>query len=180
MNEMLKNQHNKIQITFGQSITVLEHRFNNKTLSSDLVDNISQMGMHFIFHEAKRGKKTCSDSSKYGCTLRKTYDLACACIISKKMKLDARYVWMKSTVIGKRLQFDDNCVMKDGKANIIIVIEWEIMQDRTSKADNTMKFHIKDQLKKIAYHKITYLKPPSESVKIKGALKKVKLTQDDN
>lgn len=86
---MLQNQHNKIQTTFGWSITVLEHCTKDSTLYSNLVGNVSRAGLNFNFHKAKRAEKTCSDSSKFGCTLRKTYVLPCSCIISKKMKLDA-------------------------------------------------------------------------------------------
>ena len=57
--------------------------------------------MSFIFHEAKRAGKTGSDSSKCGCTFRKTYGLPCACLISKKMKLEKKYAWMKFALIGK-------------------------------------------------------------------------------
>lgn len=32
-----------------------------------------------------------------------------------------------------------------------------------------MKLHIKEKLRKISYPKTTYLKPPLESIKIKGA-----------
>lgn len=70
--------------------------------------------------------------------------------------------------------------MKDGKAGITIMTEWKIIQDRLSKIDDTMKLHIKENLRKISYPEIIYLKPPSESVKIKGAPKKVKPTQEDN
>lgn len=43
-----------------------------------------------------------------------------------------------------------------------------------------MKLQINEQLQKIIYPKTTYLKPPSQPVKTKGAPKKVKPTQDDN
>ena len=36
VNLMIKNQHNEIQITFGRSITVLEHRFKDNILYSQL------------------------------------------------------------------------------------------------------------------------------------------------
>lgn len=55
-----------------------------------------------------------------------------------------------------------------------------MIQDRFLKADDNMTQHIKDQLRKIAYLETTYLKPPSQSVKIKSARKKVKLTHIDN
>src|SRR3954471_1428630 len=43
----------------------------------------------------------------------------------------------------------------------------------------TPKMHIKEQLRKIAFPETTDLKPPSQLVKMKGAPKKSKITQDD-
>ena len=43
-----------------------------------------------------------------------------------------------------------------------------------------MKFHIKEQLRKISYPKTTNLKPPFEPIKTKGAPKKIKQIHDDN
>lgn len=71
-------------------------------------------------------------------------------------------------------------LMKDGKIGIIITTEWAIIQVRFSKADDTMKLHTKEHLRKIAYPETTCLKPSSELVKTKGELKKSKTTQDDN
>lgn len=72
----------------------------------------------------------------------------------------------------KRHWFNDDGVMMDGKAGITIMIEWEIIQYRFSKVDDTMKLHIKEKLRKIAYKKTTNLKPPLKPVKTKDAPKK--------
>lgn len=53
-----------------------------------LVRNVSQAVLNFIFHEVKRADKIGSDSSKYECTLGKTYGLPCACLISKNLNLE--------------------------------------------------------------------------------------------
>lgn len=53
MNHMIQNQHNEIQTIFDQSITILEHRFKDNTLYSQLVGNISQASLNYIFHEDK-------------------------------------------------------------------------------------------------------------------------------
>ena len=84
---MIKNQHNEIQTTFGRSITVLEHRFKDNILYSQLIGNISRAGLNYIFHEAKRAESVGSDSAKCGCTIVKTYGLPCACVIDAKLKL---------------------------------------------------------------------------------------------
>ena len=53
VNQMIQNQHNEIQTSFGRSITILDHRFKDNNLYSQLVGNISRMSLNYIFHEAK-------------------------------------------------------------------------------------------------------------------------------
>lgn len=89
MNQMTQNQHNEIDTLFGCSIIVLEHKFKDNNLYSKLADNISRAGLDYIFHKAKRANNVGSYSSKYGCTLMKTYGLPCTYLISKKVKLDS-------------------------------------------------------------------------------------------
>lgn len=48
-----------------------------------------------------------------------------------------------------------------------------------SKAYDTMKLHIKEQLRKISYPETMNLRPLSNPVKTKGAHKKVKLTYNN-
>lgn len=180
MNQMIQNQHNKIQTSFGRNITMLEHRFKDKKLYSQLPDNISQAELNFIFHEAKQAENVCSDNTKYGCTLRKSYGLPCICLISEKVKLDCMIEMDAIFTHLKRLRFDDDGVMKDDKLNVYILTEWEVIQERFLKAGDNMKHHIKEQLRKIAYPETTDLKPHSQPVKTKGAPKKVKSTQSDN
>lgn len=88
------------------------------------------------------------------------------------MKFDAPTCMDEVYSYWKRLWFDDDGVMMDGKTGITILTEWKIIQYRFSKVDDTMKLHIKEKLRKIAYQKTTYLKPPSKPVKTKYALKK--------
>lgn len=80
----------------------------------------------------------------------------------------------------KRLRFNDDGLMKDGKSNISILTEWELIQERFLKADENMKLHIKEQLRKIVYPETTCLKPLSQPLKTKGAPKKFKPTPSDN
>src|SRR3954467_14475889 len=58
VNQMLQNQHNKIQTSFGRSKTVMEHRYKGQILFSQLIYNISRTGLNFLFHEAKRSETT--------------------------------------------------------------------------------------------------------------------------
>ena len=47
VNEMLQNQHNEIQTTFGRSKTILEHQFKDNTLYTQLVLNHIPDGIEF-------------------------------------------------------------------------------------------------------------------------------------
>ena len=71
-------------------------------------------------------------------------------------------------------------MIKDGKSNISILIEWEVIQEIFLKVDDNMKLHIKEQLRKIENLETTYLKPLSQLVKTNAAPKKVKSSPSDN
>lgn len=159
---------------------MLEHRFKDNIIYSQLVGSISRTTLNFNFHEVKQADKTGSESSKCECTLKKTYGLPRACLISKKMKLEKPICMDEVCIHWKVLCFYDDGVTKDDKSNIFIMTEWKMIQERFMKVDDIIKLHIKEQLRKIACLEITYLKPYSKLVKIKGAPKKVKLIQSDN
>ncbi|XP_058726958.1 uncharacterized protein LOC131598363 [Vicia villosa] len=108
INFMIKNQHNEIQTTFGRSITVLEHRFRDNILYSQLIGNVSRAGLNYIFHGAKQGETVGSNSVKCGCTITRT------------------------------LSFDDDGCVEGEKSNISITSELEAIKERFSKADGTM------------------------------------------
>lgn len=80
----------------------------------------------------------------------------------------------------KKIKFDDDGTMKDGKINISILTEWEVIQETFLKADDNMKLHIKEKLRKVVYPETIYLKLMSQPVKTKGSSKKVKPTPSDN
>jgi len=179
VNQMLENQHNEIQTSFGRSKTVMEHRYKGQILFSQLIYNISRTGLNFLFHEAKRSETTGADSSLCGCTIRTTYGLPCACIISKKKELNSPIRMDEVADHWKKLRFDDFDPPKENDSKITISDELEVIMEKFAKADDTTKMHIKEQLRKIAFPETTDLKPPSQPVKTKGAPKKSKITQDD-
>ncbi|XP_058776823.1 uncharacterized protein LOC131651173 [Vicia villosa] len=143
INHMISNQHNEIQTSFGRSITVLEHRFKNNILYSQLIGNVSRAGLNYIFHEANRGETIGGDTAKCGCTITITYGLPCACAIAKKVRLGEPITMNEITPHWKRLSFDDDgCVEED--LNISIISELEAIQERFSKVDDNMKLYIKE------------------------------------
>src|SRR3954468_10705608 len=179
VNQMLENQHNEIQTSFGRSKTVMEHRHKGQILFSQLIYNISRTGLNFLFHEAKRSETTGTDSSLCGCTIRTTYGVPCACILAKKKKLSSPIRMDEVDDHLKKLRFDDFDPPKENDSKITISDELEVIIEKFAKADDTTKMHIKEQLRKIAFPETTDLKPPSQPVKTKGAPKKSKITQDD-
>ncbi|XP_058756378.1 uncharacterized protein LOC131629606 [Vicia villosa] len=80
----------------------------------------------------------------------------------------------------KRLSFDDDGCIEGEKPNISITSELEAIKERFSKADDNLKLHIEEQLRKIEYPKTIDMKLPSQPVKTKGAPKKLKPTPNDN
>ncbi|XP_058747045.1 uncharacterized protein LOC131620037 [Vicia villosa] len=132
--------------TENVSKAVAEHQFKGKNLCSQLIYNISCAELNFIFHEARRAETTGPDSSKCGCTIRKTYGLPCACILSKKMQLNSPIRMDEVSNHWKKLRFDDYEPAKEGESKITITAELEEIMDKFSKADDTVKLHIKEQL----------------------------------
>src|SRR3954466_5480808 len=179
VNQMLENQHNEIQTSFGRSKTVMEHRFKGQILFSQLIYNISQTGLNFLFHEAKRSETTGPNSSLCGCAIRKTYGLPCACILAKKKNLNSPIRMDEVADHWKKLRFDDFDPPKENDLKITIFDELEVLMEKFSNADDTMKMHIKEQLRKIVFPETTDLKPTSQPVKMKGAPKKPKNPQED-
>ncbi|XP_050908354.1 protein FAR-RED ELONGATED HYPOCOTYL 3-like [Lathyrus oleraceus] len=155
-------------------------KYVESTILDQLVGNISRASLNYIFHEAKRADNVGSDSAKCGYTIVKTYGLSCACVIAKKVKLGDPIKMDEVYTHWKRLRFDDDGVMNDGKSNISNLTKWKVIQERFLKVSDNMKLHIKEQLRKIVYPKTTDMKPPSQPIKTKSALKKMKLTPNDN
>ena len=112
MNQMILNQYNEIQTSFGRSVTVLEHKFKDNLLYSQLVGNISRSTFNFIFYEAKRAFDLGSDTFKCGCTIVKTYGLPCTCVISKKIKVDCPIRMDEVFSHWNKLYFEDDGKMK--------------------------------------------------------------------
>ncbi|XP_050888789.1 uncharacterized protein LOC127093944 [Lathyrus oleraceus] len=107
-NPMIQTQHNEIQTTFGRSITILEQLFKDNILYSRLVGYISRAS---------------SDSVECGCIIVKTYGLPCACVIAKNVKLGHPIRMDEVCTHWKRLRFDGDGCMDDGKSNISILTE---------------------------------------------------------
>ena len=87
--DMLVIQFTAIQTTFGQSVTVLEHRFKDVNLYSGLGGHVSRWALDNIALEESRCRETlCMDKEICGCVQRTSYGLPCACKIAIKILED--------------------------------------------------------------------------------------------
>ncbi|XP_058783408.1 uncharacterized protein LOC131658091 [Vicia villosa] len=124
INHMISNQHNEIQTPFGRSIMVLEHRFKNNIIYSQLIGNVSRAGLNYIFHRENQGETIDGDTAKCGCIITIMHGLPCACAISKKVRLCEPITMNEITPHWKRLSFDDDgCVEEDSNISIISELE---------------------------------------------------------
>lgn len=90
------------------------------------------------------------------------------------MKLDIPILMDEVCTHWKRLGFDDDDdgAMKNGKLNIFIVTEWEVIQERFLKVGENIKFQIKEKLRKILRLKKLFSNsstPKSQKCVFKGA-----------
>ena len=144
-------------MTFGRSITVLEHKFKENMLYSQLVDNISRATLNYIFHKAKRASIVGDDTSKCGCTIVKTYGLPCVCVIAKKMSGNVTIRMDEVSSHWKRLSFDDDGKMKNDKLNISIFTEWEAIQEKPETVDLKPPFQPVETKDYFLIHPILFL-----------------------
>nr|ABN09148.1 Lambda integrase-like, N-terminal [Medicago truncatula] len=87
IHDMLVLQFNAIQTTFGQSITVLEHRFKDVTLYSGLGGHVSKYALDNIALEESRCRRTlCMNKEICGYVQRTSYGLPCAWEIATKIR----------------------------------------------------------------------------------------------
>ena len=84
VHDMLESQYTSIHASFQTSMIMLEHRFKDKVLWSNLVRNVSRKVMHLLADEEERTDKCGTDASKCGCLITVTYKLLCAYSIAKK------------------------------------------------------------------------------------------------
>jgi len=89
IHDMLVLQFTAIQTSFGQSVTVLEHRFKDVTLYSGLGGHVSRYTLDSNALEESRCRGTlCMDKEICGCVQMTSYGLLCACEIATKILED--------------------------------------------------------------------------------------------
>ena len=167
INNLLVLQHNQIKTSFEMSLNVATHSY-NIPLYKGLLGLISKYALVHIAKEFNKVNFVGFDKKKYGCVLRYTHSLPCACEL-------ARYVvgvipLNQVHVMWTRLSFSDLSSSKSS-SELSIKQEWEVISKRFDELDIGGKITMKGKLAEIAYSTMTSLCPPLEKVKTKGSQK---------
>jgi len=151
---MITLQHTEIKASFETSTHVVRHVF-KVTLYKKLLDMISRYVLYQIIVEYERVTYAGIDSYHYGCVMRTTHGLPCACEL-------ARYV-VGSIPLGVihmfwwRISFLDQGLFE---SEVSITEEMETIYKRFEELDICSKVSLNSMC------------PPLENVKTKGAQKK--------
>jgi len=82
MNNMITLQHTKVKASFETSTNVVEHVF-KVTLYERLIDMVFRYALNQIAIEFEWVNYVGIDSSRYGCIMRTTHGIPCACELAR-------------------------------------------------------------------------------------------------
>ncbi|KEH18713.1 hypothetical protein MTR_8g028025 [Medicago truncatula] len=85
-NKMLAIQLSEIGASFGRRLIVLEHRYKDNFLHSELEGCVFVAALCLIFEEAKPSKTLSFSKKDCGCVIKTSYGLPCACILAIKIQ----------------------------------------------------------------------------------------------
>ena len=146
MNNMMTLQHTHIIASFETSTHVVGHVF-KVTLYKKLLDMVSRYTLNEIAVDYEHVPYAGKNPSCYGCVIRSTHDLPCACELSKY-------------VVGSI------------PLEVTITEEMETISKQFEQINVCGKVHLKTKLREIAYLDMNFMCPPPEKVKTKGTSKK--------
>jgi len=171
---MLVLQFTAIQTTFGQSVTILEHRFKNVNLYSELGGHVSRWALDNIaLEESRCREKLCMDKEICGCVQRTSYGLPCAWKISTKILEDKPILLDKIHHHGLRLRMGEESNEDDFSGED----ELKGIQERLNKLPLQMKLEVKEVLLQLAFPETAMMSPPPRKVPTKGAKKKADIAR---
>ena len=174
MHDMLVFQFTAIQTSFGQSVTVLEHRFKDVTLYSGLGGHVSRYVLDNIALEESRCRGTlCMDKEICGCVQRTSYGQPRACEITTKIFEDKPILFDEIQLHWHRLRMGEEC----NEHGFSVDDEWNGIQERLKKVPYQMNLEIKEVLRQLTFTETTMLSPPPRKVPTKGAMKKVDIAR---
>ncbi|CAJ2676004.1 unnamed protein product [Trifolium pratense] len=182
IHDMLVNQHTEIQATFGISLSLQEHRYDDKPMYNLVVYKVSRTALGYIHEEAKRAEEVGMDSKKCGCVLQRTHGLPCACVLATKIRHNRPIRLDEINNHWKKLVFNDREDVEQQVDDYSCLAEWNAIQERLRTVDVPMKIQIREQLRQIAFPQSTSLKPPvvvgkNKGVKRKGACGESSMTR---
>ncbi|KEH18469.1 hypothetical protein MTR_8g020433 [Medicago truncatula] len=157
IHDMLVLQFTAIQTTFGQSITVLEHRFKYVTLYSGLGCHVSRYVLDNIALEESRCRETlCMDKEISGCVQRTSYRLPCACKIATKLLEEKSILLDEIHHHWHRLRMGE----ESNEHGFSVEVELKGIVERLKKLPFQMKLEVKEGLRHLAFFETTMMSPP--------------------
>jgi len=82
VNKVIILQHNEIKASFELSLHVVSHTL-NVTLYKYLIGYVSKYALVHIVEEFLKVQSTGFNSSQFGCVIRRTHGLPCACELAR-------------------------------------------------------------------------------------------------
>ncbi|KAH1249230.1 Protein FAR1-RELATED SEQUENCE 5 [Glycine max] len=165
VNNMITLQHTQIKASFETSTHVIGHVF-QKTLYRRLLGMVSRYVLNQIAAKLERVHYAGKNPSSYGCVVRTTLGLPCACELSKYVggciPLDSIHMFWR------RLSFS-NQGLSEPEVGIKDVIE--TIYQKFEELDVCGKFTLRSKLWEIAHPDQNLICPPPAKVNIKGAPK---------
>ncbi|KEH27473.1 hypothetical protein MTR_5g413325 [Medicago truncatula] len=161
LKKYLDNSFTAIQTTFGQSVSMLEHRFKDVTLYTGLGGHVSRYALDNIALEETRCRETlCMDNDICGCVQRTSYGYHVHAKLLLSSLKRSQFYWMRYTTI-----------------DIGYVWAKKAIVERLKKLPFQMKLEVKEGLRQLAFPEITIMSPPPRKVPTKGAKKKVDIAR---
>lgn len=174
IHNMLLLQHTAIQTAFGQSVTVLEHRFKDVTLYSGLGGHVSRYALDNIAMEESRCRETlCMNKEICGCVQRTSYGLPCACEIATKLLEEKPILLDEIHHHWQRLRMGE----ESNELGFSVDDELKGIVERLKKLPFQMKLEVKEALRQLAFPETTMMSPPPQKATTKGAKKKVDIAR---
>ncbi|KAH1241928.1 PKS-NRPS hybrid synthetase [Glycine max] len=166
INNMITLQHVEIKASFESSMHVVGHLF-KKTLYKRLLGMVSRDALNQITSVVDRLRYLGNNPSSYGCVMRSTHGLPCACELSR---YTAGSIPVESIhIFWRRLCFSDQGLCK---AEVNIKEEIETISKRFDELDVSGKVNLKSKLREIVYPDHNSMCHPPSKVNTKGAPKK--------
>jgi len=142
------------------------------TLYKKLLGMVSRYALNETAAKFERVAYAGKNPSRYGCVMRSTHVLPCACELFKYV---VSFIPLETIhIFWRRLSFSDQGL---SETQVTITEEMETISKRFEQLNVCGKIHLKSKLREIAYPDMNSMCPLPEKVKTEGAPKKLHAKQ---